>query len=275
MARFGLERFSRIHQRIMSERRQAAALRTGTPQTILFAGNSLLQTGLDIPVLDTELAGLYKPQRFIVEATNYYDWYYGLKRLFREGMRPDAVVVALHVAQLTANSSRGDFSARFLFDLGDLWPMSRDVGADLTRTSSFYAAHFSTFFAARSELRSVLMGRISPAVPVLWQHAILGPAVLPEDEKLRPVAEQRLAALAALCRQHGVRFALMVPPTFDRGDTVMVNAGQRVGVRVLRPVPNNSLSVDYYEPDHFHLNQKGAQVLTKAIAEDLRRQPLQ
>lgn len=271
-ARFGLGRISKIHQRIMAEQRAAEALRqapAGQPQTILFAGNSLLETGLDIPLIQSKLQGRYKPQRFIVEATNYYDWYYALKRLFRGGMRPDVVVVALHAAQLTTKTIRGDFSAHFLFDLQDLWPMSRNTGADLTRTSGYYAAHWSTFYAARSELRAVIIGKLLPSVPILWGHAIFSPAVLPSDEALAPVIQARLTALDQLCRQYNARFIFLVPLTFGGGDTVILQAGQRAGVRVLRPLPNNSLSADYYEPDRFHLNDKGAVLWTKALARQL------
>jgi hypothetical protein len=274
-ARFGLERISKIHQRIMGEQRAAAALRKaapGQPATILFAGNSLLLVGFDTKAFESEVHGLYKPQRLIVEATNYYDWYYGLRRLFHRGMRPDVVVVSLHAAQLTANSIRGDFSAGFLFDIGDLWPMSRDTGADMTQTSSFYAAHVSTFYAARSELRSVLMGKLAPAVTTLWQHAIFSQANLPADEKLVPVAVKRLKALDDLCRQYGAEFVFLIPTTYGRGDTLIVNAGKQAGVRVIRALPNDSLTPDYYEADKFHLNEKGALVWTQAAAKELLRQ---
>ncbi len=111
-ARFGLERISKIHQRIMTQQRAAAALRPaspGQPRTILLAGNSLLNAGLDQEVLEAELKDFYKPQPLIVGATDYYDWYYSLRSLFHTGMRPDVVVVALHAAQLTANSIAATF----------------------------------------------------------------------------------------------------------------------------------------------------------------------
>jgi hypothetical protein len=271
-AQFGLQRISGIHQRIMGQWQAALALQPaspGQPQTILFAGNSLLNAGLNIEVLETELRGRYRPQRLIVEATNYYDWYYALRCLFHKGMRPDVVVVALHAAQFTTNTIRGDFSARFLFDLEDLWPMSRDTGADLTRTSSYYAAHFSTFYAARSELRGVLMGKLSPPVMTLWQHVIFSQAVLAPDEKLEPVMQQRLIAFDQLCRQYGAHFIFLIPLTFGRGDTVIMDAGKKAGVQVLRALPNDSLPPDFFQEDTFHLNEKGALVWTRAIAKEL------
>ena len=271
-ARFGLERLSQMHQRIMGQLRASAALRpapAGQPKTILFAGNSLLNAGLDIDVLNAELQGRYQPQRVIVEATNYYDWYYGLRRLFREGMRPDVVVVALYASQLRTDSIRGDFSSGFLFDLQDIWPMSRDTGASLTRTSSYYAAHFSTFYAARSELHAVLMGKLSPAVTTLWQHAILGSTVLPPDEILEAEFQPRLAALDQLCRQYGTQFIFLIPLTSGRGDTATMKAGQKAGVRVLRALPNDSTTPDFFQADGFHLSQKGALLWTRAIAKAL------
>ena len=224
-------------------------------------------------VLEAGVRGRYRPQRMMVEATNYYDWYYALRSLFGKGMRPDVVVVALHAAQLTTNTIRGDFSARFLFDLRDIWPVSRQTGADLTRTSGYYAAHFSTFYAARSELRGVLMGKLAPPVMTLWQHVIFSQAVLAPDEQLEPVIEQRLTAFDQLCRQYGARFIFLIPLTLGRGDTVILQAGEKTGVRVLRPLPNDSLSADFFQEDKFHLNGKGAAVWTRALADNLLRQP--
>ena len=48
----------------------------------------------------------------------------------------------------------------------------------------------------------------------------------------------------------------------------MLRAGEQTGVRVLRPIPNKSLSLDYYK-DGFHLNEKGAVLFTTAIVNEL------
>ena len=240
----------------------------GQPKKVLFIGNSLLLEGVDMGKLEDGLRGHYQPHRYIVESTNYYDWLYGLRQLFRRGMRPDAVVLCLNPPQLATSAIRGDYSAYFLFGIQDIWPVSRASGADLTTTSGYYAAHYSAFYAARSELRAVLMGKLAPQVVAMWQDSVMMEAVIPADEQLIPLMEPRLRKMRELCASYGVEFLFLVPPTMQPGDTAIVRAGEQAGVRVLRPVPNGSLPADDYR-DAFHLNEKGAAVFTRAIAGEM------
>ena len=45
--------------------------------------------------------------RFVVEDTNYLDWYYGLRRLFREGARPKVVILVINARQLMSPNVHG------------------------------------------------------------------------------------------------------------------------------------------------------------------------
>jgi hypothetical protein len=215
-------------------------------------------------MLEDGLRDRYEPNRYVVESTNYYDWLYALKRLFRQGMRPDIVILCLSPTQLTTSAIRGDFSAHFLFAVEDIWPASRASGADLTTTSGYYVAHYSAFYGARSELRAVLMGKFAPSVVAMWHDSLTVAAVTPPDEQLIPIMEARLRVIAQLCAGYGTEFKFLIPPTRDSGDTAIVRAGELAGVPILRPVPNRSLASDFYQ-DGFHLNEKGAAVFTKAI----------
>ena len=271
---FGLEKVSAMHRRIMGERRASEELRMGHPdqsRTALFVGNSLLLTGLDQQVFAAKVEGRYRAQRFVVEATNYYDWLYALERLFRVGMRTDLVVVCLQPLQLVSNVTRGDFSARFLVDARDLWPMSRDIRADLTTTSGLYVAHYSTFYAARSELRSVLMGRLSPSVTLMWKDIMFPRAVTPPDNELIPNIRERLRRMDELCKRYGSRFVLLIPPTMVGGEEAAVRAGALTGVQVLYPIPASKLRPEDFEEDGFHLNGSGARIFSEALAGELRR----
>ena len=269
---FGLERVSKIHRRIMGEAQGAVAVRHGAPgrpKTLVALGNSLLLTGLNPARMESDLSGRYVPKRYVVESTAYLDWFYGLRRLFGEGMRPDVVMVGLDPSQLIPNVVRGDFSAHFLFDAADIWPMSRAVRADLTTTSSFYAAHYSTFFAARAELRTVLMGKLFPAVPALWGISVPVRPVRSSFQEVIPLMAGRLADLDRLCRQYQSQFIYIIPPTRLPGDTEAVEASRRAGVRVIHPIPNSSLPMEDYEQDGFHLNERGALLFTDAVAVEL------
>jgi hypothetical protein len=270
-ARFGLSHISRIQRRIDAEGASSLRIRTAANENakdILFVGNSLLLEGVDFETLKASLEGRYRAHRYIVESTNFYDWQYGLRRLFREGMRPSAVILCLNAPQLTTPAIRGDFSARMLFGVQDIWPAARATGADLTTTSGYYIAHYSAFYATRSELRAVVMGKLTPAVVVMWQESVTKPAVIPADDQLIPVMEPRLRMMRELCASYGVDFQFLIPPTIQPGDTAIVRAGGLAGVAVLRPIPNGSLSSDFYR-DGFHLNEKGAAIFTKAIAAEM------
>ncbi len=272
VAIFGMEHVSKLHHRIMTEARQAQALRRaepGHPPVVLFVGNSLLLMGVDLPALSYGLRGHYQVRRYVIEATSYEDWVFGLKRLFRQGMPVDSVVLCLNALDLTSRGIRGDFSAHILFDAQDIWPVSRATGADLTTTSSLYFAHYSMFYASRAELRSVLLGRISPAVVTTLQHFMWGTAVVPPDTELIPTMESRLLEIQKLCASHGSQFIFLIPPTPQSGDTAIVEAGRQTGARVLRPIPNQSLGLEFYQEDHFHLNPKGAARFTNALVETL------
>ena len=270
-ARFGLERVSRIHRRIMDEAAESRILTqppSGGRKRILLVGNSLLLEGVDMTMLSAGLRSRYETHRFVVEQTSYLDWLYGLKKLFRNGTRADVILLCLNTPQLTSPGIRGDFSSRMLFDVQDIWPAARDSHADLTQTSGYYLAHYSEFYATRAQLRSVLMLHLAPPVVFMWHESVTRRAVIPPDDQLVPVMAARFRQLNELCGRYGAQFVFLDPPDRQSGDVAMLRAGEQTGVRVLRPIPNKSLSIDYYQ-DGFHLNGKGAALFTTAIVNEL------
>ena len=271
VARLGLEHVSRIHHRILQEASEAGELRHSSSESsksVLLVGNSLLLEGIDMPQLDAGLQPRFRIQRFAVEQTQFLDWYYALQAMFRRGMRADRIVLCLNPPQLISDQFRGDFSAYVLFDMQDIWPASRDSGADLTRTSGYYLAHFSAFYATRSEMRSVLMYKVASPVQEMWHQAVTTMAAIPADSALTSLIEPRLRRFDQLCKRYGADFVFLVPPTRQTGDGAILQAGANTGVRVLRPIPNGSLSADYYR-DSFHLNPRGADLFTKALISDM------
>ena len=117
----GFPRISRIQRRITGEYRQARTLgpvQNGKP-TLLLLGNSLLLEGLNYPKLRAGLAPEYEVSRFIVEQTQYFDWLFGLKRLFREGSRPRIVLLCLSTNHLLSPAVRGEYFAHFQMAAGD------------------------------------------------------------------------------------------------------------------------------------------------------------
>jgi hypothetical protein len=270
-ARFGLERVSRIHRRIMQETAEArnhTQPSVNGRQTVLLLGNSLLLEGIDVDLFNS-LQSRYEAQRYTVEQTFYLDWFYAMRRLFRHGTRASMAVLCLNAPQFIAPSIRGDYSANVLFDMQDIWPASRDSDATLTKTSGYYLAHYSLFYAMRGELRSVLMFRIAPPVVAMWHQAVTRPGVIPPDDQMIPIMAARLRKLRELCASYGAEFVFLVPPDRQRGDIAMLRAGEQSGVRVLRPIPNISLPLDFYQEDGFHLNSKGATLFTTGTVNEL------
>ena len=92
-----LDRVSRIQRRTVEEYRLAQTIGADTcgRKHVLLVGNSLLDEDVRFDRVRDALADRWDARRFVIEQTFYYDWYYGLKRLFREGARPDVVIVML------------------------------------------------------------------------------------------------------------------------------------------------------------------------------------
>ena len=45
-----------------------------------------------------------------------------------------------------------------------------------------------------------------------------------------------------------------VPPTPQPGETAIVEVGRQTGTKVLWRVPGNSMGLEFYQADQFHLN---------------------
>jgi hypothetical protein len=266
----GFDRSSKVQRRELAQRKVLLTVKdTGANDDshIAVLGNSLLLEGVDVSLLRTRIGPEYVPVPYFVLATNYYDWFFGLKRLFAEGMRPRYVLLGLSPNQLAAAGTRGDYSARYLFQQSDLWGVIRQTHMDATTASGFLLAHYSEYYSTREVSRGFVLKRLLPGVEDLL-HSRLGTFRDPEIDPavLRPVSADRLTALDQLCRANGSHFVLLVPPSYQKGGETIVRAGQDRGVTVLAPVANDEFDASYYESDGFHLNEKGARVFTERLA---------
>jgi hypothetical protein len=229
--------------------------------------------GVDVPLLDANLKREAVPAPYFVLATEYYDWFFGLKRLFAEGVRPRYVVLGLSPSQLASSRTRGDYSARYLFQKSDLLEVAQKTHMDATTASGFMLSHFSEYYSTRGVIRRFVLSRVLPRVAELL-HSRLGSFREPdiEDATLRQLSVERLAALDQLCRANGSRFILVVPPTYQKGADTIAQAGKERGVTVLVPAPYATLDASDFETDGFHLNEKGSKVFTTQLAAELRDQ---
>lgn len=266
-------RISRVQSRINAEQRDVLALRSGSGvPTVLFVGNSLFEKGIDIQQMGSELTG-FNVKRYVISDTSYDDWFFGLRRLFAEGVRPQTVVVGLSAPQLTVNRIEGDLSANMLIRASDLPVVGRELALSNTALSNLYFAHFSAFYGTRTQFRKWLLGKVLPDIDLLGAAIRPPTRTLPNAATVEVRATERLRAMNELCQKNGSRLILVVPPAPDHGADAIVaaveEAGRKTGVSVLVPVRPGVMPPEMFS-DGFHLNSSGATQFTSILAAELK-----
>jgi hypothetical protein len=271
--RYLYPRISRIEQRVVQDQREVMSIAPqvpGTHPTVLLAGNSLLLHGVDYPKIQGDLAPDARVVRFAIENTEYLDWYYGLRHLFARGIKPSKVVLCLNLGQALSHSIL-DESAWHLFGARDLLPVSREAGLDHTQTSNLVFGHWSAFYANRAGIRNYILNvtdrRYADALHALARR----PPVFPSEDEMIAQSRVRLQRLKQLCEQNGVDFVLLLPPELNnQNNLILAKAARLENVDVDVPVAEGTLGPEFFQPDHFHLNEKGAAIFTDALTRDLR-----
>ena len=270
--RYALPRIEAMDARITREYAGAEAIRPvpGQPLPILIVGNSLLKKGVNLSLLNQKLQPDYSVTRFVVEDTNYLDWYYGLHRLFLEGARPKAVILVMNARQLIAPDVHGDAFAQLLMDRRDVLALKRTIATDNTVTSSLLFANLSRFYGLRSEVHKTFLLHLLPDFPDLAAKLRPPTPPLAADDEIDRVATKRLRDIASLCSRYGAQFVLVVPPSITArdGSSAIQKAGNRIGVQVFVPFQPQELPSNLYS-DGFHLNYEGAEVFTQALGSSL------
>ncbi len=268
-----LKHDSETYDRVSRQYAQAVKVHPanpGEPASVLMVGNSLLLEGVDVDRLKKLTSGQMHIYPIFLEATGYYDWFYGLQRLFREGSRPQVVILGVGVNSFLANSVRQDYAPLLLFDLRDTLGVASDLNMDRTATSNLLLAHSSAFWDTRSVLRTQILRHTVPHYRELVLLLKPQPAI-PPPQQFQATASFRVAQLRDLCEKHGAKLIILVPPTPSSADAVqqMTIASQNAGVNALVPIDPTALSAKYYQSDELHLNSAGAALFTTALAEYL------
>ncbi len=258
------------------EVKAAIALRpTVSPRHVLVVGNSLLDNGVLFDEASRSLRPDIEAARLMVPDTSYYDWYYGLRRLFAEGARPNVVVLMLSPRQLVVSRIRESYSPYRMFRTRDILPAARELSLSNTETSSLYFAHYSAYFGYGDEVRKGILRRILPGLPLLMATMVFSNPAPLDPDKVFETANIRLVALRDLATAYNVRFVLLVPPSGEsKGDEAyqaVARAGAATGVPVLMPAGIGSIEPELYS-DKFHLNSRGAKLFTPRFADALRRE---
>jgi lysophospholipase L1-like esterase len=273
LSAFLLEHHSETYARVSQEYAEALKMRParpGEPASLLMVGNSLLLYGVDMDRLTNLTTGRVHICPIFLEATGYYDWFYALQRLFREGSRPQVVVLGVGVNSFLANTVRQDYVPLMLFDLRDSLSVASDLKMDHTAASNLLLAHSSAFWDTRSILRTQILRHTVPHYQELV--SLLKPqSAIPPAPQFQAIANSRLEQLRALCEAHGAKLILLVPPTPFSEDAVrqMIIASQKANVDAWVPIDPAALPAKYYLSDELHLNSEGAALFTTALAEFL------
>ncbi len=268
-----LKHHSVTYARISRQYEEALTIRpagAGDPPRVLMVGNSLLLHGVELDRLQTLTSTRMRIYPIFLEATGYYDWLYGLRQLFRQGARPQVVVVGVGVNYFLTNGVRQDYAPMLFFDTPDTLAVASDLHLDRTATSSLLLAHSSAFWDTRSVIRTQILNHMVPHLEDLFMFVNPRPAI-PEGREFEEIAVPRLQRLRELCEAYGARLILLVPPTLSSESAVskMAYAAHTAGVDVSVPIDPDVLSAKFYRRDGMHLNPEGAALFTSALAKDL------
>src|SRR5713226_8638457 len=268
-----LKHNSVTYARISRQYAEAVKMRPAGPgelPSVLMVGNSLLLHGVEMNRLQALTSASMRIYPIFLEATGYYDWLYGLQRLFRQGARPQVVVVGVGVNYFLKNGVRQDYAPMLLLDARDTLAVASDLHLDRTATSNLLLAHSSTFWDTRSAIRTQILSHVVPHVEDLFLLVNPRPAI-PEGRKFEEITIPRLRTLRELCEAHGAKLILLVPPTLSSESAVsqMAYAAHTAGVDISVPIDPAALSAKFYQRDGMHLNPEGAALFTSALAKDL------
>src|SRR5439155_11947547 len=255
LSAYMLKHHSVTYQRVSQQLNRAVEARPGgpgEPASVMMIGNSLFLEGVQVDRLQELTSKNFRIYPIFLEATGYYDWLYGLGRIFRLGARPQVVVVQLEANSLLWNRVRTEYSPMLFFDARDLVHVSSDLGLGRTAESSLLLAHWSAFSSAHSVIRTQILHHTIPHFSELFVNLLIQAR---RPTTLRPyteeIAEARLQTLRFLCDAHGAKLILLSPPVPSSESAVrkLFDIAERLGVARLVPIEPKTLITLHYEPD--------------------------
>ena len=261
-------RISKNLSRIYQEGLAAAQIRggEGVSRQVLLVGNSLLLQDVDVGELERRLSPGQHIRQFAIEATTYYDWYYGLRGLLAEGSKPDLIVVCLEPRHILYSSIRNEVFAYYLMQRRDLLDVRRSLKLTATETFDLVLANESIFYALRKEMRQVFLQRLLPELPQLTAMITLSPKPPADPALLRSIGKDRLIAFRDLAVASKVRtLLLLMPPIQTDSLQVVMGIGQEIDMPVLIPLDQHGLNSSDYQMDGYHLNERGRVKFTEAL----------
>jgi len=275
-ARFGLPRLSRIQARIERERSDFVAHHRdpgSATKTVALIGNSLLLWSIDFDSLNKFGAGRFRYSRFVIESTHYWDWYFGLRRLFEEGARPDAVGVLIGANHWVEDAVEGETFAYELLRPADAGLLRATLDLDRTTAAKYFFASLSAWLGTRAVIRKNLLRLIFPDLE-LFTRKLASPGVYVDADAAYKKALGRIRDLKLLCDERGVALLVILHPTLDPQAPfdAILRAAKAAGVGVIAPA-HLTYSAELFS-DGYHLNVLGMEKFTRAVAAPLQEELL-
>jgi hypothetical protein len=268
-----LNRFSNIERRVESEASAAHTLRSFTPDgrpTVLLTGNSLLLEGVQLDALRANLAAQAEVSRLAIEQTQYFDWYFGLRRMLQEGSHPSMIVISLATDQFASRLSLDESFAHRQLSARDLALAVREMKVDKTSASTYLFAHFSNWLADKGFLRQDVLILLVPHFRELAARIADHGAHIHDPGVLLAMAQQRLPELHELAQTYGVKIVLLVPPTLRSDHSLEIKQlGDTIGVLVWVLSAPGEFPRSLFR-DGFHLNSQGSEIFTTRLANQIR-----
>lgn len=272
-----IERRSKVQRMVNKEYTEAIHIRRAVggnssgPKQLLVVGNSLVDFGINFDQFKRGLPPEWQAHRFWIYNTGYSDWYFGLRRLFADGSRPDAVAIVFAGLNWYSNGIRGDYSSQYLFQTQDLLRISSEANLNRTETSSLLFARYSKFYALRSDIRKVLLNSILPDLPQMYTLFRPGSAPRFTEQQLIPLVTERIIAYRSIVETYGSKLILIVPPVPHPGEeyqrAIRISAGN-AGVRVVMPMSCSDVPLTDFLDD-IHLAPEGAKLYTSQVVKAL------
>lgn len=255
---------SRIHQEALAAA-QIRGVEEGAQQVLLI-GNSLLLNDVNVEELERRLSPGQNIKQFAIQATTYYDWYYGVRGLLAEGSHPDLIVVCFEARHLLLSSVRSEIFAYYLMQRQDLLDVSHRLKSTAADTFDLLLANISILYALRKELRQVLLQRLLTELPQLTAMIARSPKPLPDPALLRTIGKDRLITMRDLAVLKQTQLVLLVmPPVYQDSLEVLREIGREIGMPVLVPLDSYGIDDSDYQADGYHLNEQGRDKFTKAL----------
>lgn len=271
-AGFLLDHSGLTQRRINSELPVVLQLRPGTggKTTVLMVGSSQMLEGIKLGMLSSDLGPNYEVAPLLIEATSYYDWYFGLKRLFHGGARPDVVLLGLSAPVFLETQVRPEYFSQTLLDRRDLGELKQDLHLSEPATISMRLGMISRFWGNRDPIREKLFSVIFPHYDPLQEKLNTHHQSPADDRTIRAVVPGRIAQLQQICQQYGARLIVVLPPVGTGIDyfEAFRDSAAKSGVSVLLPIHSDTLSADSFS-DGKHLTPARAVDFTHATANAL------